>query len=107
MSSHMTGTLMNHPVIPADQVEQCRARGGLVSTDIEQKSSTTLCVYCYEVPAPVYVDGKTNIGSDGELLDRVVEEDRYEHAAMVGVDMLKGEHLKLNLQSPEPSAGEA
>ena len=32
-------------------------------------------VYAYQVPAPVYVDGKTNVGPDGELLDRVLEED--------------------------------
>ena len=34
-----------------------------------------LSVNCYETRPVGYVDGKTNVGHDGELLDRVLEPD--------------------------------
>merc|ERR1712195_396171 len=30
---------------------------------------TWLCVGCFEVQPAAYIDGKTNLGSDGELVD--------------------------------------
>ena len=36
---------------------------------------TWLCVNCFEVKPPDYVDGKTNVGADGQLVDRALEAD--------------------------------
>merc|ERR1712178_522995 len=36
---------------------------------------TWLSVNCYEIPPKVYVDGQTNMGPDGKLVDRVLEPD--------------------------------
>eukprot|EP00656_Telonema_subtile_P025985 TRINITY_DN279_c0_g1_i1.p1 TRINITY_DN279_c0_g1~~TRINITY_DN279_c0_g1_i1.p1 ORF type:complete len:153 (-),score=43.28 TRINITY_DN279_c0_g1_i1:179-637(-) len=78
------GTLVCNAVVPEAEAEKAQARGSKVSSCSENKHSTTLCVSCYEVPKAVYVDGKTNLGEDGDLLDRVVETDEFEHAKAVG-----------------------
>ena len=36
---------------------------------------TWLCVGCFEVQPAAYIDGKTNLGVDGELVDRTLAAD--------------------------------